>query len=194
MKVIIYNTWDILFILLKLFKEINDNFGHKQGDKVLFYLAQRVQAIIRNTDYLYRFGGEEFSIIATNSELKDACKFAETIREGLEYTPSLSEFNITVSIGVAPIEENDTADSWFRRTDLALYHSKSNGRNSVSFAKGDYSGTISLYKTKDKKNLKVQPSNKVKKKENADMIKGSDFNPAKFNKKKMSHSPKETHS
>ena len=122
----------LLLLDLDLFKKINDNYGHKRGDKVLFDFAQRVKLMIRTTDYLYRFGGEEFAIITTNSKLENAIAFAENIRETIENTPSLSELNVTVSIGVSQIKSSDDADSWFRRADKALYQSKVNGRNRVS--------------------------------------------------------------
>ena len=73
----------LLLLDLDFFKKVNDNHGHKQGDEVLFDFAQRVQSIIRNTDHLYRFGGEEFVIVAPNTDLQNAGKFAEMIRKAI---------------------------------------------------------------------------------------------------------------
>ena len=148
----------LLILDLDLFKKVNDNYGHKQGDKVLFDFAQRVKLMIRNTDFIYRFGGEEFAIIATNSELKDATLFAETIRETIENTPSLVKFGITVSIGVSQIKKSDDADSWFRRADLALYQSKSKGRNKVYLADQDELGKIKLSRALGEKNVISHPN------------------------------------
>lgn len=152
----------LLLLDLDFFKKINDNYGHKQGDKVLFDFAQRVKLMVRNTDYVYRFGGEEFAIIATNSELKEATLFAETIRETIQHTPSLAKFNMTVSIGVSQIKKADDADSWFRRTDLALYESKTRGRNCVYIAEEDYAGAITFDQVKDRKITPAHPSSIVK--------------------------------
>lgn len=141
----------LLLLDLDFFKKVNDNYGHKQGDKVLFDFAQRVKLMIRNTDFIYRIGGEEFAVIAANSKLEDATLLAETIRETIQNTPSLVKFEITVSIGVSQIKKCDDADSWFRRADLALYESKSKGRNKVYLADQDDLGKISLNCALEKK-------------------------------------------
>jgi len=88
-------------------------------------------------------------IIATNLELKRAFKFAESIRETVEHTPSLSKYNVTVSIGVSEINKADDADSWFRRSDLALYQAKSKGRNRVCLAEQNHLGEISYIQSKN---------------------------------------------
>lgn len=130
----------LLLLDLDYFKKVNDTHGHKQGDKVLFDFAQTVKALIRNTDYIYRFGGEEFVVVATNSTLENTGNFADNIRETIQSTPSLSKFNVTVSIGVSEIKQTDDADSWFRRADMALYESKAKGRNRVYLAELDDRG------------------------------------------------------
>ncbi len=149
----------LLLLDLDFFKKINDNYGHKQGDKVLFDFAQRVKLMIRNTDYIYRFGGEEFVIIATNLKLENAFSFADSIRETVELTPSLAKYNVTVSIGVSEINKADDADSWFRRTDLALYEAKSQGRNRVCLAAQNESGDVHFIQSNLNKDVKY-PSRK----------------------------------
>lgn len=125
----------MLLIDLDHFKKVNDSYGHKKGDQILIDFAKTVESVVRTTDYVYRFGGEEFVVIAKNSTVENSAVLAESIREFVTKTPCLSDFNVTVSIGVAEIKENDDADSWFRRADRALYESKESGRNKVTLAK-----------------------------------------------------------
>lgn len=125
----------MLLLDLDNFKNINDSFGHKQGDQVLIDFAKTVSSIVRTTDYLYRFGGEEFVVIANNSSLENSAVLAESIREFVIQSPCLAKYEMTVSIGVSEIKDNDNADSWFRRADRALYESKGSGRNRVTLAK-----------------------------------------------------------
>jgi len=147
----------LLLLDLDSFKKVNDTYGHKQGDKLLINFAQTVKSLIRQTDYVYRFGGEEFVVIATNSTLENMGTFANNIREVIQNTPSLSEFNVTVSIGVSEIHQTDNADSWFRRADMALYESKSKGRNRVCLTELDEKGLERFKIVKKNKNLKVSP-------------------------------------
>ena len=145
----------LLILDLDLFKEVNDSHGHKQGDKVLIDFAQTVKTALRSTDYVYRFGGEEFVIIANNSSLQSTGIFAEAIRQRVQNKKSLAKFSVTVSIGISEIKSNDDADSWFRRADLALYKSKSDGRNKVYLAEFDNNGVINFKKVQSKTNIKV---------------------------------------
>jgi len=125
----------MLILDLDHFKKINDSFGHKQGDQILKDFTKTLQSIVRTTDYVYRFGGEEFVVLANNSTLENAAVLAESIREFVTQTACLSKYDVTVSIGVAEIKDKDDPDSWFRRADRALYESKDSGRNKVTLAK-----------------------------------------------------------
>jgi len=145
----------LLLLDLDFFKKVNDNYGHKQGDQVLIEFAQRVRLMIRNSDYIYRIGGEEFAIIASNLELKKAFKFADTIRDTIQATPSLLKYNVTVSIGISEIKKADDADSWFKRADLALYEAKAEGRNRVCLAEQNVSGEITFIQKKSTKIVKL---------------------------------------
>ena len=148
----------MLLLDLDNFKNINDTYGHKKGDDILTEFAQTVKSIIRTTDYVYRFGGEEFVVIANNSSLENSGVLAESIREFIIQSPSLSEYNITVSIGVAEIIKNDDADSWFRRADRALYESKATGRNRVTLAKYDELGHALNQISEEDKKIKSIPT------------------------------------
>jgi diguanylate cyclase (GGDEF)-like protein len=88
---------------------------------------------MRNTDTLYRIGGEEFIIICKNTTEPEVIKFAEKLRIKIESSVNIiEEKTITVSIGVTEVFSNDTKDSIYKRVDDNLYHSKNNGKNKVS--------------------------------------------------------------
>ena len=148
----------LLLLDLDLFKKINDTYGHKQGDTVLFEFAQIVKLLIRTTDDIYRFGGEEFAVVANNTALANSGMLADTIRESVQNCPNLSKYSVTVSIGVSEIISTDDADSWFRRADLALYESKSKGRNRVYTAELDDKDSIKIERVGTKQSLKIHPS------------------------------------
>jgi diguanylate cyclase (GGDEF)-like protein len=149
----------MLLLDLDSFKKINDSHGHKQGDHVLIDFAKIVKSRIRETDYIYRFGGEEFVVIAKNSLLEDAGNLADSIRKFVQESEELSKFKVTVSIGVSEIAQMDDADSWFRRADLALYESKSSGRNTVRLAELDENMAVSFRALSRFRNIKLHSAN-----------------------------------
>lgn len=124
----------MLLFDLDHFKKINDTYGHPVGDEILINIAHTVKSNIRITDYLYRYGGEEFAIIASNTSLANAGKLADFIRAVVEKDEFLEKFKISISIGVAQLDSHDDLDNWLHRTDIALYEAKSNGRNTVFMA------------------------------------------------------------
>lgn len=125
----------ILVLDLDYFKKINDEYGHIMGDKVLVHFAKIIKTTIRISDRLYRFGGEEFVIIANNTKLENAGRLAESLRKLVENDPVLTKFVVTVSIGVTEMTENDSKESWLDRADKTLYKAKEAGRNVVFVAK-----------------------------------------------------------
>jgi diguanylate cyclase (GGDEF)-like protein len=113
------------------FKNINDKFGHQQGDRVLIQLANIFQNNARENDYVFRIGGEEFALIFTQTNQAQALVIAEKFRHLVsEVNFSLNQ-SITISIGVSECSIEEGAESLFRRTDSALYQAKSLGRNKV---------------------------------------------------------------
>ena len=118
------------------FKQINDNYGHIVGDNVLRQLAQCAEKTIRSSDALYRYGGEEFVIVLNGTDEDGALLLAERIRQNVEEMAidSLKDVNITVSLGVAVLAENENAAHLFERADEALYRAKREGRNRVNAA------------------------------------------------------------
>ncbi len=121
------------------FKRINDSYGHKAGDKALKIIAARVRKNLRETDFLARYGGEEFAIVMPETGLGDALVAVEKLRKDV----SQSQFhyqgtgvNITVSVGLAEMQADDTPESLFQRADRALYTAKANGRDRTSAEPG----------------------------------------------------------
>ncbi|WP_460750860.1 sensor domain-containing diguanylate cyclase [Marinomonas epiphytica] len=122
---------------IDFFKKVNDQFGHGVGDQVIARVANELKKQCRLEDISGRFGGEEFVLFIPNTRLQDAFHFVERIRTSLAAVELVTKNNeavrFTVSIGVAQID-NQTHDieEALSKADLALYHSKQNGRNQTS--------------------------------------------------------------
>jgi diguanylate cyclase (GGDEF)-like protein/PAS domain S-box-containing protein len=115
------------------FKRINDTFGHSAGDQVLLKLALLVSGNIRDTDIFARWGGEEFTILATNSDTQCPHSLAEKIRKLIE-AQSFDEVGmVTCSFGVTEYRAGDDQESFVKRADNNLYRAKESGRNRVVF-------------------------------------------------------------
>lgn len=118
------------------FKRINDTYGHGVGDEVLKAFSQLLLTSMRDTDRIYRYGGEEFLIFMNHVDMEIAEKILDRLREKISRYPlhieGLSEpLTITVSFGIAQVIPNETLRSLIRRADEALYQAKSDGRNRV---------------------------------------------------------------
>ncbi len=124
------------------FKNYNDTRGHAEGDRVLAEVAGVLANVIRNTDYVFRYGGEEFLAILPETDPAMAHAVAERVRRGVE-----GETEVTISLGVASyLKAADNKESLIRRADEALYLAKRNGRNRVEVAggKGDVLACLSI--------------------------------------------------
>ena len=113
------------------FKDVNDRYGHSAGDYVLKTIADIVRENIRKIDYFVRWGGEEFMIISSETNLNEAYVLAERIRETIESYIFEDNGKVTISLGVTEFKENDTEDSLTKRADNAMYEAKKKGRNRV---------------------------------------------------------------
>lgn len=113
------------------FKSVNDTYGHDKGDEILASLSSLAQDAIREADYIGRYGGEEFLIVMPSTPLKDATIFAERLRELVQEHNFEGVDDLTISIGVVQLEDEDL-ESFFKRVDELLYTSKNKGRNRVS--------------------------------------------------------------
>jgi diguanylate cyclase len=128
------NPAALMIIDIDHFKTFNDDYGHKVGDAVLALVASLIKGAVRDTDMVFRYGGEEFVVLLDNLDLKNALTVAEKIRAQIEshhLTNKANVLNVTVSIGLSCFKEGDVESSIFERADKALYQGKQNGRNRV---------------------------------------------------------------
>ncbi|MBQ2559751.1 MAG: GGDEF domain-containing protein [Fibrobacter sp.] len=116
------------------FKNINDTYGHLVGDEVLVNLAKLVQSMIRNTDSLVRWGGEEFVILSDDTSIQNAAFLAEKLRKAIESATLITQQQVTCSFGVTEMVPGEDPKSLIARADKALYSSKEGGRNRVTVA------------------------------------------------------------
>ncbi len=117
------------------FKSINDQHGHLVGDMALKSIANCVRLCIRDSDVLFRYGGEEFCIALANTNLDGARKLAERARRALEILvvrTSGAHLHVTASFGVASLAEEDDAALLVEKADHSLYHAKALGRNRIA--------------------------------------------------------------
>lgn len=117
---------------IDLFKRVNDSYGHQAGDKVLAVIAKVLAKQVRDTDFVARFGGEEFILLMPETTLQAALQVADVLRESIaqcEFHFKGNPVPITASCGIAEFRQGDTIDPVFKRADLALYQAKQQGRN-----------------------------------------------------------------
>lgn len=120
----------IVFDLDK-FKEINDTHGHDIGDQVLVRLTHIVHNRIRITDQLFRYGGDEFTVLASDADLETAAQLAEDLRLLVDSDNFESRVAMSISLGVAEYRNDENVEAWMKRADDALRESKRLGRNCV---------------------------------------------------------------
>ena len=122
----------LLFLDLDHFKLVNDNHGHHFGDLTLQATSTYLKKQCRPYDTVVRWGGEEFVILLRATDEQAALYFAERIRQTVQngLSPTLP-FPLTISIGLAEYQDNDTLELLTDRADKALYHAKQTGRNKV---------------------------------------------------------------
>ena len=113
------------------FKSINDTYGHLSGDSILKTVVDIVKDNIRRTDFIGRWGGEEFMVLAPGIELEQAAELADKIRSRVENFSFAAAGAVTISCGVATFKAEDTAIDLIKRADDALYLAKDKGRNAV---------------------------------------------------------------
>ena len=126
------------------FKSINDSRGHLFGDQVIAQIAQVIASHMRDNEKLYRYGGEEFLVIARNIDINDASILAERLRKYVENTPIEDDIHLTISLGVARLAEQENIEAWLKRADKALYQAKKQGRNRVVLASTQKHNTPSV--------------------------------------------------
>ncbi len=116
------------------FKQVNDNYGHLMGDRVLQTIAQCCQSNLRKKDILIRWGGEEFLIVVTGDKEEELKYLAERLRAIVAEQQIPEVGKVTASFGVALLQPQENPTQLFARADRALYQAKNQGRNQVIFA------------------------------------------------------------
>ncbi|MGD2117200.1 MAG: diguanylate cyclase [Chromatiales bacterium] len=140
----------LLMMDLDRFKQINDQLGHNGGDELLCRFVDVAGHVLRNEDIFCRFGGEEFIALLPNTSAQLAQVAAERLRtafaaEAPETMRDVLPFDITVSIGIAELGQDDDIESLLHRADTALYKAKRRGRNCCEVAEGTLEITNDRY-------------------------------------------------
>lgn len=123
----------VILLDLDHFKSVNDRYGHAVGDQVLQASAETMRLMMRRTDLVGRYGGEEFMIMLPNTNLDGALELGRKINRELSQIewPDNPSMRITISGGVAEKQSHDTVDSMIHDADMALYRAKEGGRNQI---------------------------------------------------------------
>ncbi len=124
----------MLMLDIDHFKQVNDTYGHNQGDVMLRRVAAEILDTVRNSDIAVRLGGEEFAIFAVGDAVAGIVPFAERLRTRIamiRFEEPMAERAVTVSIGVAVRQSPETLLDLIQRADIALYEAKNSGRNRV---------------------------------------------------------------
>jgi diguanylate cyclase (GGDEF)-like protein len=127
-------TLQVLSLDLDYFKNVNDTYGHQAGDDILKAFAKTITLLLRESDLFGRIGGEEFCIILQNTSFEGAATFAKRVCESIEkmeVTSGEHVIHVTVSIGLATMNDEESIEKLIKKSDTALYMAKESGRNRV---------------------------------------------------------------
>jgi diguanylate cyclase (GGDEF)-like protein len=118
------------------FKNVNDTHGHLMGDKVLRILTEKVTKTTRSTDFVCRYGGEEFIVLMPEAGREEALAMAERLREmvsGITIVAPEGTLSMTISLGIAALKSDgdESLEGLINRADKAMYEAKAAGRNAV---------------------------------------------------------------
>ena len=128
-----------MMIDIDFFKKVNDTYGHASGDAVLRGVASIIKSALRESDIPSRYGGEEFAVLLPYTHLEEAKIVGERLRKAVESSPipindensDIKSINVTISMGLAEFNNNESGEELFERADKALYEAKESGRNRV---------------------------------------------------------------
>ncbi len=128
-----FDRYDDIFCIAIIdidhFKSFNDTYGHLIGDEILISLAQVCDNCTRTTDTFARWGGEEFIVLLSNTDIKNSITAIKNLQQAIATIEHKKAGKITASFGIAQVKQNDTIDTIFKRADSALYKAKQNGRD-----------------------------------------------------------------
>lgn len=128
------SSFSLALVDLDHFKRVNDTYGHQVGDLVLKHCAENISSSLRETDRLFRWGGEEFALLMPNTSLPDAVGVAERVRVNLAAAPYLHKGRpifVSISLGVDSWSGDNDATTLLTNADARLYLAKAGGRNRV---------------------------------------------------------------
>ena len=129
-------SFAVLFLDLDRFKQVNDSYGHEAGNEILRGAAAEIRSAVRASDVAARYGGDEFVVILTRTDLAGATRVAEALRAGIEGVGRRLGYPagvVTVSVGLAEFDPKQPNDGDLLVTaDRALYRAKAAGRNVVA--------------------------------------------------------------
>ena len=133
--------YTLAMVDIDFFKKFNDNYGHETGDDALRMIAAKLQTVTGGGS-VYRYGGEEFTVVFTNKSVDQVKEHLETLRQNIAESPFVvnrrskqrknKSVNITISIGVADSIGFNTAEETLKKADKALYKAKKKGRNCIA--------------------------------------------------------------
>ena len=131
-----------MMIDIDFFKKVNDTYGHAAGDEVLRTVAGIIKEHLRESDIPARYGGEEFAVLIPFTQIQEAKTVGERLRKAVEERPitiyadteNAKQINVTISMGLAEYNKEESGEALFERADKALYEAKKNGRNQVQIA------------------------------------------------------------
>ncbi len=132
-------TFCLLILDIDHFKCINDQYGHMVGDQMLKSFSRCLTTTFRESDFVARYGGEEFVAILPNTTIEEACRAAERIRSIIATTVHHVgdlQLQVTASIGLKEVQDNETDSEFLQRADRALYAAKNGGRNRCYYHDG----------------------------------------------------------
>ncbi|MBE6452700.1 MAG: diguanylate cyclase [Alphaproteobacteria bacterium] len=175
-----HQPYSVLMLDADHFKNVNDTYGHKIGDKVLIELAAKTERALRDHDIVARYGGEEFVVFLPDIKATQGAIVAERLRQSIErivvYSDNKQEVRFTVSIGVSSSDISDNVDTLIKTADAALYKAKNNGRNRVEvFTTQDLSG----FSEEHNHNVGKNSQHPVFEKENSEEVSLIDDSPLK---------------
>lgn len=128
------SPFSVIMLDLDHFKTINDRYGHLTGDCMLKIVVEQIRHCVRDSDPVFRYGGEEFTVLLSNTDAAGAARLAERIRATTAQLETLCEghlVRVTLSAGVAELNPDDGPERLLLRADRALYQAKQEGRNRV---------------------------------------------------------------
>ncbi|GLT20036.1 GGDEF domain-containing protein [Vibrio zhanjiangensis] len=140
-----YSTSSVAVIDIDKFKNINDQYGHDVGDKVIKQVVGILYRHMDESDLLFRLGGDEFLLLFPNKDQVEAKNAMMYISQNVRQSEYPEGATVTISSGIAEFLATESTENWVKRADLALYQSKHNGRDKVSL----FNGPIPSYKQKE---------------------------------------------